>query len=172
MRSLIGEMPDGSLVDDMLSTLLENDKIHGYHDLTFHQYGPSKLYASIHLEFDYKEDILEIHEIIDELEKRVYNEHKIELVVHMDPVIYDDEEINKYKSVILKMINEYDENIDIHDFRIVKGPSSRKILFDCVLPVSYYKNKMEIKTILQNKVVSIFPKCECVIVLDTKIMYH
>lgn len=168
---LIGELPDKVLVDEMLETILINEKIKGYHDLVFHMYGPTKLYSSIHLEFDYKEDILEIHELVDRIEREVYSKYNIELVVHMDPIIYDDDITNKYQSIVKRLINDYDQNIDIHDFRVIKDNKVNKILFDCVLPHTYYNKKFEIKKELQQLVEENIKDCECIIVLDTKIIY-
>lgn len=168
---LIGELPEKVLVNEMLETILINEKIKGYHDLEFHMYGPSKLYSSIHLEFDYKDDILEIHEIIDKLEREVYTKFNIKLVVHMDPVVYDDELTNNYYEIVKRLISNYDPDIDFHDFRVIKGENRNKILFDCVLPHSYYNRKFEIKKELQQLVEATINDCECIIVLDTKLVF-
>lgn len=171
-QPLIGELPEKELVDMVIKDCLSSPHIKGYHDLYFHMYGPSKLYSSIHLEFDYKEDILVIHEEIDELEKMIYDKYKVDLVVHMDPVIYDDEQMNHYKKIITNVIDEFDSKIQIHDFRVVKGPNTTKILFDCALPVEYYNKKYDVKKTIEHKVCDTIKNVECIVVLDTFVKYE
>ena len=62
---LIGSLPSKEYVDGLIEIVLSDEKILGFHDLVIHSYGPSKFYGTIHLEFDYREDIVEIHEIVD-----------------------------------------------------------------------------------------------------------
>lgn len=168
---LIGLLPDKEVVDKMLEILLEDKKVRGYHDLMIHSYGPNKYYASIHLEFDYKEDILETHELIDKLEKDVFQLLNIELVVHLDPIIFDDNEINELNSIVKNILKEIDESLSFHDLRIVRGLKNTNVLFDIEIPILLKISKDNIKEILEQKLKEYNEKYTLIVIFDRKIEY-
>lgn len=71
---LLGMAPDEHLVRQITDLLLAQDKVLGVHDLMIHDYGPGRRFASAHVEMDYREDVLDAHERIDELERQVRRE--------------------------------------------------------------------------------------------------
>ena len=169
---LIGELPNKELVDQIVETITANEIIKGYHDLVFHMYGQNKLYATVHLEFDYKEDIIYVHEIIDEIEHEVYNKFKLELVVHMDPVILDDEELNNYKRIVTNLVSNQYPDFSLHDFRLVRVKDERRLFFDCAMPSKYTNRKYDIKRDLERRVTDTIKNVECHITLDTIFTYE
>ena len=168
---LIGELPNKEFVKAIIDKLVENDDIEGYHDLVFHMYGQNKLYASVHLEFDYKKDIIHIHELIDNIEHEVYEEFKVELVVHMDPVILDDEELNNYKRIITNLIEKQYPNFKIHDFRLLRANNQKTVLFDCAIPTDYQTKKYDIQHDLERRVCDTITDINCKITIDIIINY-
>lgn len=163
---LIGTMPDKEIVDSLLDIVLKEKEILGYHDLVVHSYGPNKIYSSLHLEFDYRINILEIHEVIDALEKEVYEKLNIELVIHMDPVVTDDKETISLKEKVSSIVSIINKDISIHDFRLVKGKKISKVLFDCVVPNNMEISITDLKKEINKQVCFINPKYECQIVID------
>lgn len=131
---LLGQPADPKLVNDIKNMVEETDVAIGMHDLIIHSYGPGKLIGSVHVEVDGKGDIMEIHDAIDELERNIYDELNVMITIHMDPVETDNEEINKCKALIEKIICEIDIKLSMHDFRIVSGPSHTNLIFDIVIP--------------------------------------
>lgn len=131
---LLGQPADPKLVNDIKNMVEETDVAIGMHDLIIHSYGPGKLIGSVHVEVDGKGDIMEIHDAIDELERNIYDELNVMITIHMDPVETDNEEINKCKALLEKILCEIDSNLSMHDFRIVSGPSHTNLIFDIVLP--------------------------------------
>ena len=168
---LIGELPNKEFVHSIIDKLLENDDIEGYHDLVFHMYGQNKLYASVHLEFDYKKDILHIHELIDSIEHDIYEEFKVELVVHMDPVILDDEELNNYKRIVTNLINNQYPDFTLHDFRLLRANNKKTLLFDCAIPSDYQNKKYDLKRDLERRVCDTITDIDCMITIDIIIKY-
>ena len=169
---LIGELPNKQLVNEIITTLTSNDKIEGFHDLVFHMYGQNKIYATVHLEFDYKEDIIEIHEIIDGIEKEIYEKYKVEVVIHMDPVILDDEELNNYKRVVKNLLNELHPEVSTHDFRLVKGKDIKRLFFDCAVDADYVNKKYNLKEDIERRVCDTIKGIECHVTIDIKIQYN
>ena len=80
----------------------------GIHDLQVHSYGPEKKYAAVHVEVSAKEDILESHDLIDTIEKDVLQDLNIHLVIHMDPIVTDDELTNSLRSQVTEIVRNID----------------------------------------------------------------
>ena len=105
---LLGEAADPELQRTIVAALRSNDKVLGYHDLMVHDYGPGQRFASVHVEMDMREDVLTCHTIIDDIERQVLDSHGIHLVIHYDPVITDDEELNRMRTSVDKVLKSID----------------------------------------------------------------
>lgn len=130
---LLGEAPDEELVKSIIEITKREPGILGIHDLMVHNYGPGKVFASMHIEVDADGDLMKSHDMIDNIERIVKETLHIEFVVHMDPVRTDDPLIEKLKAVISDALSEIEGVDSIHDFRIVTGPTHANIIFDAVL---------------------------------------
>ncbi len=131
---LLGQPADEALVNNIKAMVEESAYAIGMHDLIIHCYGPGNLIGSVHIEVDGKGNIMEIHDAIDELERNIYDELGVMIIVHMDPVETDNEEINKAKAMVETIIKKIDSNLSMHDFRMVAGPSHTNLIFDIVIP--------------------------------------
>lgn len=143
LGSLLGKAPDPELVKSIEKIMLSNDKIVGVHDLIVHDYGPGRIIASAHAEVPCDCDILEIHDIIDNIEKEISRKLNIIICIHMDPIAVNDEVVNKYKEVVDTIVKDYNTEFSFHDFRMVKGNTHTNLIFDLTVPHSYHnKNKI------------------------------
>jgi len=124
----------------------------GYHDLMVHDYGPGQRFASLHVEMDYREDPLLCHTVIDNIERLCLENHRIHLVIHYDPVVTDDEEMNELKVLVTRALNAIDETISFHDFRIVRGDTHTNLIFDVALPNTMKGREKEIKHTLDEAI--------------------
>ena len=106
----------------------------GIHDLIVHDYGPGRRFASVHVELDAREDVLEAHELIDSIERDVTKKLRVELVVHYDPVVTDDAELSTVRQRVEGVINAIDPRLSFHDLRMVRGREHTNVIFDLVLP--------------------------------------
>lgn len=130
---LLGEAPSEELVKNIRTIVESHDKVHGTHDLMVHNYGPGKVFASIHIEVNADEDILESHDLIDNIENEVYKKLKIQITGHMDPIKINDPIRNKVLEALSSKIDELDCVSNIHDLRIVPGPTHTNVIFDIVM---------------------------------------
>ena len=142
---LLGEAADPELQRTIVAALRSNDKVLGYHDLMVHDYGPGQRFASVHVEMDMREDVLTCHTIIDDIERQVLDSHGIHLVIHYDPVITDDEELNRMRTSVDKVLKSIDPRISIHDFRMVRGDTHTNLIFDMILPYDLDDQRQQIK---------------------------
>ena len=131
---LLGENANPELRSQILADIRSHPKVLGYHDLMVHDYGPGQRFASVHVEMDHREEPMTCHEIIDEMEWRCLQNHNVHLVIHYDPVVTDDPELNRLKEVCVSLLAEWDPRLTLHDFRMVQGKSHMNLIFDVALP--------------------------------------
>lgn len=148
INPLLGENADPELQRIIVECLHSNEKVLGYHDLMVHDYGPGQRFASVHVEMDYHEDPLLCHTIIDNIERVCLENHRVHLVIHYDPVVTDDEEMNELKQLVTASLERIDPSISFHDFRIVRGDTHTNLIFDVALPNAMKGREKEIKQIL------------------------
>ncbi len=149
---LLGETASPQLQRDILSVVCAQPKVLGYHDLMVHDYGPGQRFASIHVEMDEKENPLVCHELIDELERICLAEHNVHLVIHYDPVVTGDPELERMRAVVEDFLKTQDDRISIHDFRMVKGKGNTNLIFDMVLPAERMKEQKQLKMLLDEAI--------------------
>ena len=142
---LLGETASPQLQALILDVVRTEPKILGYHDLMVHDYGPGQRFASIHVEMDEKESALECHEIIDQIERVCLREHNVHLVIHYDPIVTGDAELERMRSKVQEILGEMDSRISIHDFRMVQGKEHTNLIFDMALPADLIKEQKMIQ---------------------------
>ena len=147
---LLGEDADPQLRQQIADFVSTGTKVLGYHDLMIHDYGPGRRFASLHVEMDKDEDPLQCHEIIDRLERRCLEDYGVHLVIHYDPVVTDDPELERMRTLVTAILRMKDEHISIHDFRMVPGESDTNLIFDVALPHTLVGLEEPIRTALEN----------------------
>ena len=167
---LLGKAPDKELVEYLEGKINSYVGIVGTHDLIVHDYGPGRIFASVHAEVPENVPTMRSHEIIDKIETDIYSETGIELVIHMDPIATDSEETNKAKSLILDALKEIDSSLMMHDLRITEGEERINLIFDVVIPVNFDKiNAEKVVPVLQEKMKEYDKRYVCVV--KTEISY-
>lgn len=136
INPLLGEAPSPELVESLQNKLLSYPNICGYHDLVLHSYGPNRYFASVHAEVPADANLLECHDIIDTIEKDFAKELGINLVIHLDPIVTDDENSNALKKQVETIIHQIHCELSIHDFRLVVGQTHTNLIFDVLVPVT------------------------------------
>ena len=166
MSKLIGQVPDKEIFEKIKERVLSHDKVLGVHDLNVYCYGPNKYFGSVHIEIDAKTDSLLAHEIIDDIEREFLQETNIVLTGHHDPIVTDDEEVNKMREVIKNLVLEINEDFLMHDFRMVKGPTKTNIIFEIAVPFDNKIKESEIVDLLIKKIEKVDKKYKPVIMIE------
>lgn len=133
-NSLLGERPSDELVEAIHRIVGEYPEALGIHDMMVHSYGPGKTVATFHVEVDKNCDLIESHDMIDNIERHIFSKLGILTTIHMDPIVTDNEEVNRLKIAVRELVKEIDGRLDIHDFRCVFGVTHTNILFDISTP--------------------------------------
>jgi cation diffusion facilitator family transporter len=148
---LLGVIPEKEEVDKLKSLVLKDSRILGVHDIIIHEYGKTVHFASLHAEVDCCENFTEIHDLIDNIEREVYNEMNIKLSIHLDPIDINNKDRQKYLTMVEKVLTSYDSNVKFHDFRIVDGVTHVNIIFDLVIPFDKKYDMQEILKLLDEE---------------------
>ena len=143
---LIGKPADQELVKQIREIILKHKEIRGLHDLIIHDYGPSVKIGSAHAEVDAKMNFVKIHDIIDQAEREVGDTLHVMMTLHMDPIEYDNPITNAYFEDLKCILSQIDPAITVHDFRAVLGDEHTNLVFDLVIPYSFYLEDEQIKT--------------------------
>jgi len=133
LKHLLGEGADEQLTNQVVNRIKKFDGVLGVHDINIHNYGPNFYYASAHVEVDSAKPVLESHDTIDQIERDFAENTNIKLVIHMDPIVLGDPELDMYKAEMRRIVKSLDESFDIHDFRMVKGPTHTNLIFDVAI---------------------------------------
>ena len=163
---LLGTAPDKEFVERIEEIVMAHDIVKGMHDLVVHDYGPGRVMISLHAEVPHTEDILVIHDEIDNIEEELGDKLNCEAVIHMDPIIMDDEKVNEVKEYVRNIVCQVGEELNFHDFRMVSGNSHTNLIFDVVVPFKYRMSDEVIKKAIQEAIWVNYPRYNAVIHID------
>ena len=166
IQPLLGQAPDPDLVDNIKKRVMQEDMILGIHDLVIHDYGPGRRMITLHAEISYKEDIMEAHDMIDNVERDLMQEFQCTATIHMDPVVTDDEELNLMREKVEALVRTLDASWKIHDFRMVRGNTHSNLIFDLVVPTDALKDKFEIEAKVRDLIHIMNPNYNAVITVE------
>lgn len=142
---LLGGQADDELVENLTRMVLSHEKILGIHDLLVHDYGPGQCFASVHVEMSAREDPLACHDIIDHIERESLERLRVHLVIHYDPVVTDDPELNEMRAEVTEIVESINPQLSLHDFRLVRGAQHKTLVFDLAIPFSVKYRRSELK---------------------------
>ena len=131
---LLGQAPDPMLVKEIESLVMAHDTVVGIHDLVVHDYGPGRCIISLHAEVPADGQVLELHDVIDNIEEELAQKLHCEAVIHMDPVVVGDPTVAALHQQVAALVKTIDPRITIHDFRMVPGQTHTNLIFDAVIP--------------------------------------
>jgi cation diffusion facilitator family transporter len=163
---LLGTAPSNEMVDSIYKKIMSYEGIAGLHDLTVHNYGVSRYFASVHCEVPADQDIMISHDIIDNIERDFLNDMDIHMVIHLDPIITDNERINELNQAVHVLVRQVSPEINIHDFRVVNGVTHSNLIFDVVVPFDFKYNDGELIEIISKKIHEIDNNYHAVITVD------
>ena len=166
LSPLLGQPPTEEFVQQIHDIVMANKSICGIHDLVVHDYGPGRVMISLHAEVPAHGDILALHDEIDNVEKELHDRLGCEAVIHMDPIVTNDETVNAEHEKIAALVRGIDENISIHDFRMVTGPTHTNVIFDAVVPYSCKMSDREAEEKIKKAVHGLDPRYFAVVQID------
>ncbi|MBR2334731.1 MAG: cation transporter [Clostridia bacterium] len=165
-NAILGEAPSEEIIERIKAVIAEYPDALGIHDMVVHSYGPGRTMATLHIEVDGSKCVFESHDMIDLIERRLYEECSVQASIHMDPIVADDEEVNKMRALVIEKIKSIDSRFDIHDFRFVKGVTHTNLIFDVYVPFEIKESDDQVKKAIADKIFEIDKSYFTVVTVD------
>ena len=131
---LIGEATQIESIKSIINEIHSYEGVLDIHDLVAHNYGPNKIFMTVHVEIDSRTPILEAHDLVDSIENDIRKKYDVELTIHMDPVDISNPEVIRLKQKAIDCLHQIDQSLKLHDFRMVSGISHSNLVFDVLIP--------------------------------------
>jgi len=144
VNPLLGRPMDRELAADIDRIVLGHPGILGIHDLVYHDYGPGRAMMSFHAEVPADGNFLELHDVIDHIERELEVRHHVETCIHMDPVVRDGR-TQALREQVADIAKNIDPALTIHDLRITAGPIHTNVLFDVVVPYGFRLSDSQVR---------------------------
>jgi len=152
INPLLGIVPSKEQIDEFKNKILSHKEIKGIHDLVVHNYGVGNDFVTVHAEVPADMNIVDAHDIMDNIEREFKEEFGVNLTIHTDPLDLNDETRNMLHEKIQKILIAFDDTLKIHDFRIVTADTHTNIIFDIIVPFEKNYSEAYLNNILTNAV--------------------
>ena len=165
INPLLGQPPDEETIKTINEIVLSCPDIFGIHELVVHNYGPGRSVVSFHAEMPANKNIMELHEEVEEIEKKLKDKFGYPAIIHMDPVMTDDKRVVDMKEKLSKIIKLVHKNAQIYDLRIIPGKQPT-LIFHVSVPYDIYQKDSEIKSAVELSVKALDSKYKCIIEIN------
>ncbi len=163
---LLGRPADAETVQQLKTLVLSHDKIEGIHDLILHNYGPGRTMGSCHVEVRSDSDFVAVHEVVDLIEREIEEKLHILMTIHMDPVEVDNAAVNHYRHMAEQVIAELHQNLSLHDFRLVSGENTNRLIFDILVPFDCTYTNDELLDMISGELSRMDKTCQVSLTFD------
>ena len=163
---LLGEPPSKEFLKDIEALALSYEGVIGVHDIIVHNYGPSRIIMSLHVEVPEFMSLVEVHDIIDKIEKDLRRMYHCTAVIHMDPVYDSDIKTREMKSWLKLVLEEIDPKIKYHDFWISESDNEKTVSFDLEVPYKYELKDEELIRMVTERFAEMEPDYKLDITVD------
>lgn len=167
---ILGSASDPEQVAYIKEKALSYPNVLGVHDMMIHDYGPGNRLVSFHLEMPAEGDVIAMHDEIDCIEKDFFTNDGLTVTIHFDPVVTGDPHVTELRELVEAAAHQADPEVNIHDLRIVPGPTHTNVIFDCAVPPRYFEKDgaagRELLNKLRDAVRQKWPDHFCVIQLE------
>ncbi len=160
---LLGAPPSEEFIAEIRAFAKGYPEIVGLHDIMVHDYGVGRKIISFHAEIPSDYDVNLAHEIIDGMERDMYEKFGAIVTVHMDPLEVNDEQVTKMRELATACALEVNSEFTIHDFRMTRGEKYTNLIFDLVIPTDYKGEESDAAALVALKISEKNPDCYAVI---------
>ena len=165
VNSMIGARFDSDLTKKLRKKIMEFEKVQGVYDLALHDYGPSNIMGSVHIQVKDDMTAKEIHKLTREITYSVYDEFGIVLTIGIYAA-NDKGEYGEIKKDLVLIVNNNMEVLQIHGFYV--DEETKTISFDLIIDFKA-DNPEEIKENVLKEIKQKYPDYNYLVILDTDI---
>ena len=166
LNSIIGARADGELTQKLREKVNGFEEVQGVYDITLHNYGPSQIMGSLHIQVDDNMTAKEIHKLTRKIQMQIYEELGTVVTIGIYASNSSDEFYVEIKNELTKIIQKYKEIIQMHGFYV--DEESKTISFDLIIDFkaeSKEKTRDEVIKEIKEK----YPEYNYFVILDTDI---
>ena len=154
LTPLLGGRADPEFLSKITKFVTDSPQILGVHDIIVHNYGVKKFFVSMHVEIPATLKLLEAHEIIDVLERKLHSHFQISVILHIDPVVQGDAAYDEHRELAEKILAEVDGRLTLHDFRVAPYKTGLKLIFDVAVPQNFPISDRELRKEFQRRLIA------------------
>lgn len=166
LTPLLGGRADPEFLREITKFVTDSPAVLGVHDIIVHNYGAKMNFVSMHVEIPASMKLLDAHEIIDGLERKLQSHFGISVTLHVDPVVQGDAAFDEHKNLAKKILSELDGRLTLHDFRVVPYKTGRKLIFDVAVPQNFQMTDRELRKEFQRRLIAQHSNDRAIIHLD------
>ena len=144
INSGVNEATAADSINDAIATTgvaLQCDYVVGVHDIKIHDYGPGRMFGSLHAEIPDTADLVEVHAALDVLADEIQEKFQIEFSIHMDPLCTDQQVITQTRRLLDTFIQKEYPQYHTDNLRITSGKVRLNIICDLHIPPQEYTKK-------------------------------
>nr|WP_296154004.1 cation diffusion facilitator family transporter [uncultured Peptoniphilus sp.] len=164
--TLLGQKTDPEMLRAITRDIKSFPVTLGVHDLMYHDYGATHRFLTLHVEVDSERDVMDIHQDIDEIERRIEEKYHMDVTIHIDPIRIDDPRSNELYDYIKHNLRAIVPSLDLHDFRIVDRKDGLNLVFDVLVPMHLEQKVGEIDEELKARVAKEHPEYQLLTTYD------
>lgn len=162
--SILGVRADGELSKKLKEKINSFQDVQGTYDLNLHNYGPSSIIASAHIQVRNDMTAEEIHILTREIEYLIYGEFGIALTLGIYAA-NDSGEYGEIKRELGKILKDYKSVLQVHGFYVDKKDN---VYFDLIIDFEE-NNREQIKNEIVDKLKQRYPKYNYNVIIDSDI---
>ncbi len=139
---LLGTRPSEELMKEVKTLALKTENALAIHDMICHEYG-AQMVISFHLEVPCQLKLSEAHTIADKIENKILNKLRIQVTVHLDPVLPKINNRDQIEQIISSHLSEEENIVDYRDLRLIGEESYATLVLDIISKSTLKEDKIE-----------------------------
>lgn len=154
LNSLIGVRADEDLTKEIKSFVRNYPGVNGAYDLVLHNYGPSHIMGSVHVEIPDEATARDIHHITRQIQIGVYEKFGIVLTVGIYAENNTESLAAEMRKKLLETVKDYEYVLQAHGFYL--DEERKDATFDVVMNFKE-KNQLGVKSEIEKRMEKEFP---------------
>lgn len=163
INPIIGERADQDLIIKLKKVINSFNEVEGCYDLTLHNYGPTDIIGSVHIQVDDNMKAKEIHALTKKIQAKVMSDFGVIITVGIYASNNSKKEYQIIKDDLNKISKKYSNIKQIHGFYV--DSKTNIITFDMIFDYDTSNSEI-IKEEIIKELKSKYPKYEYYIVID------
>lgn len=133
VNSILGATPDTEVYKKIRECILSCPGVYGVHDLIVHDYGPENHFATAHVELDSDLNLVESHELVENVMTTLREKLNVQATIHADPKAISNPREAEYKRDLESAIYRTGLPLSYHDFFVEEKKDEIHLSFELAL---------------------------------------